>query len=439
MSAVQSQTTLRAELVALECHFTWDLNYSRSKLLLLKDNLEDIGTKEGYLWLGHIYNLQAYIHYKLGSQDDALRCFSMAAEAFRQIRNTVSDEGPWLLVNYGNRAWLHFHLGEQARSQFYLEKVKALLQEYPCPSRGELHPEVYAEKAWTLMKFSPDGKLKAVQYFEKAIKMEPSRVEWNTSHVLNLENAFENLTPEQEVEILEKMKTAKEHDPENMYLAVLYLERIAKTGKVIEDEAREIAKKVLNKPVSSYSGIRPLLRLYRMYLSLDEAIDLADEALERHPNERYLKSSLATCYKWKIVSDKDDLLRQSLIDRAISLHKEVISLYPHSSLPTKIALANLYAESSHHDRTQADQIFEELLESSLEPVELQMLYNNYAKHLNYYLQDRHRSIEYHMMAAAILQPSKSRKNSIRILRQIKDRRRNRMCGDIEVFLAKLQE
>uniref|UniRef100_UPI003AAEEA69 interferon-induced protein with tetratricopeptide repeats 1-like n=1 Tax=Centroberyx gerrardi TaxID=166262 RepID=UPI003AAEEA69 len=447
MSAAQSQTTLRAKLEALQCHFTWELDHSRSKLLLLRDNLEDIGTEEGYLWLGHIYNLQGYIHYQLASQDDtlgstrddALRCLRMATEAFRQIRNTVSDEGPWLLVNYGNLAWLYHHLGEQVESQSYVAKIEALLLTYPSPPQDELHADIYAEKAWTLMKFSPDRKLEAIEYFQRAISVEPDRVEWRTSHVLALESAVENHTPEREAEMMKKLEDAKEHDPENSYLAALYLGRLAKDGKKIEDEARKLAKRVLEKPVSSYSGIRPLLRLYRMYLTIDEAVDLADEALERHPNERYLKSCLATCYKWKIFSDKDSHLRQSVVDRAIGLHKEVISLYPHTSLPTKFALASLYAESTHHDKAQADQIYKELLESRLEPAELQMLYYKYANYLNYHHQDRHNSIIYHMKVAEIPQPSTHRNNSIKILRQIKDRRMNRMCGEIEDFLANLQE
>uniref|UniRef100_A0A667Z559 Interferon-induced protein with tetratricopeptide repeats 15 n=1 Tax=Myripristis murdjan TaxID=586833 RepID=A0A667Z559_9TELE len=445
--AAQSVTSLRAKLETLQCHFTWELDHSRSKLLLLRDNLEDIGSEEGYLWLGHIYNLQAYIHFHLSSEDDtlgsttddALQSFSRAAEAFRQIRNTVSDEGPWLVVNYGDSAWLHYHLGENAKSWSYVAKVEALQLEYPSPSQDELHPEIYAEKAWTLMKFSPDRKMEAVECFRRAIRMEPDRVEWHTSHVLALEGAFENRTPEQEADILGRLRIAKEHDPENLYLAAVYLGKLAKTGGIIEDQARELAKRVLKKPVSSYSGIRPLLRLYRMYLSIDEAIDLADELLERHPNERYLKSCLATCYKWRIFSDKDNPLKQSMMERAISLHKEVISLYPHSSLPTKIALANIYAESSQHDSVQADQIYEELKESNLELAQLQMVYNSYAKYLNHHKQERYRSIDFHMRAAEIPQPSNSRKNSIKILRQIKDRGRNKMCREIEFFLINLQE
>lgn len=318
-------------------------------------------------------------------------------------------------------------------------QVDILLEEYPSPSQDELHPEILAEKAWTLMKFGFHKNLLAADYFQKAIRMQPNMVEWNTSHVLALDSAFQICTPEEEGDIAERMGTALENDPENLYLAALHLEKCAKKGEKIVDEARDLARRVLNKTVSSYSGIKPLLRLYRMYVSMDEAIDLAEEALERHPNNRFMKRCVATCYKWKIFSDKDNLLRQSMIDRAITLLKDVISLYSHSSVEIKIALANTYAQSNHHvDGADADHIYNRLLESHLDPDQLQMLYNCYAKYLNFYRQDRQQSIRYHMKAAEIPEPSNYRENSVAILERIKERNRNLMCGEIKTFLENLQ-
>uniref|UniRef100_A0A8C4HY31 Uncharacterized protein n=1 Tax=Dicentrarchus labrax TaxID=13489 RepID=A0A8C4HY31_DICLA len=320
MSSAQSQT-LESKLKALQCHFTWDLDTSSSKPFRVRDKLEDIGTEEGYSWLGHIYNLRGYIQYKLGFTEDAQSLFNQATEALRQTRG--AEKGPWLVVNYGNLAWLHHHLGEQEESQAYLSKVDALMNKYPSPSQDELHPEIYAEKAWTLMKFSTDQKLLAADYFERAIRMQPDMVEWNTSRVLALVSASYNEGPE--ADILEKLRIAKEQDPENLYLAAKYLEQRGKKGERIEDEARELGRQVLRNPVSSYSGMKVLLWVYRKYLSADEAIDLAEEALKQHPVVRYLKSSVALCYKWKIFFSRDNRPNQNMIERAISLHEEVIS------------------------------------------------------------------------------------------------------------------
>uniref|UniRef100_A0A8C2XEN0 Uncharacterized protein n=1 Tax=Cyclopterus lumpus TaxID=8103 RepID=A0A8C2XEN0_CYCLU len=270
----QFKKSLVAKLEALQCHFTWNLEPNKTKLLRLNDKLVDIGTEEGNSWLGHIYNLQGFIQYKLGSTEDAQNFFNRAAEAFRQMRK--ADDGPWLVVNYGNLAWLHYHLGDQAESEAYLSKVDALMKKYPSPSQDELNAETYAEKAWTLMKFSTDKELVA-DYFQKAIEMQPDMVEWNTSYVIGL---------------VSKMRVAKEQDPENLYLAAYYLEQCAKKREDVKDEARELAGKVLRNPVSSYNGMKAILRVYRNFVSIDEAIDLAEEALEHHPDERYLKRCL---------------------------------------------------------------------------------------------------------------------------------------------------
>lgn len=408
---------------------------STSKLLRLRDNLEDIGTEEGNCWLGHIYNLRGFIQTKLGFTDDAQSLFNKATEAFGQSRGADSDVGPWLVVNYGNLAWLHHHLGDPEESQSYLFKIDTLMDQQPRPSQDELYPEIYAEKAWTLMTVDAQT-LQALDCFQKAISLKPDVVEWKSSYALCLESAFRQNSPGLEADLLEEMRTACEQDPENTNLAVSYLQQRAKRGESVADEAQELARAILRNPVSSYSGIKELLRVYRNEVSVDEAIDLAEEALEAHPDQRYLKRCAALCYKWKIVVPRESRLTWSTIDRAISLHQEVIALYPHSLLRRKIDLANIYA-ITNRNQTNAEQVYQELLERDVEPADKQMIYNCYAKYLNHNQQDRNRSARYHMKAAEILQES-FRRNSISILEKIVERGRSRMCGEIQEFLENLQ-
>ncbi|KAL7397716.1 hypothetical protein ABVT39_026987 [Epinephelus coioides] len=226
----------------------------------------------------------------------------------------------------------------------------------------------------------------AADYFEKAIRMQPGMVEWNTSHVIGLVGAYRHSNKKPGADILEKMRIAKEHDPENLYLAVLYLEQCVENGETTEDEARELARKVLRNPVSSCSGIKPLLWVYRRYVSIDEAIDWAEQALDHHPDERYLKRCVAICYKWKIYGDS--LPKQSMIDRAISLLEAVISLSPHSSLLKKLELANIYVKSNK-DQAKGEQIYNELLnhqplKSDVEPADKQLIHNHYARYLYFH-------------------------------------------------------
>uniref|UniRef100_A0A665W0W9 Uncharacterized protein n=1 Tax=Echeneis naucrates TaxID=173247 RepID=A0A665W0W9_ECHNA len=420
ISAAQSNEKLLDKLKALECHFTWGLKYSWARFSRFRYMLEDIGTEEGNGWLGHIYNLQGYIHHQLGFNDEARSFFSKAAEAFSRIRNAESDEGPWLVVNFGNKAWLHYSLGEHAETRVCLSRVDELMRAYPSPSEEELHPEICAEKAWTLMKFGPEKKLLAADYFQKAIRMQPDMVEWQTSHVLTSVSKFKYSSTGPDDDIMVEMRNAIEQDPENLFLAVLYAEQRGKKGEDVQDEIQELARKVLVNPVSSYSGINILLRAY---------------VLQKHPDERYLKRCAALCYKWKIIFDRNNPPNQNMINRAIELHKEVISLYPDSCLVKEIDLADISAKSPRSLAT-ADQMYQELLRRrNLQPEDKQLLYNRYGKYLNYDQHEYSNSIRYHMKAAEIMIKSFHRDNSISILQRIRDRGRNRMHREIKEFLV----
>ncbi|XP_060890584.1 interferon-induced protein with tetratricopeptide repeats 1-like [Labrus mixtus] len=426
MSAAQSQTTLES----LQCHFTWDLDRSRSIILLLRDKMEDIRTEEGNRWLGHSYNLWGFIQYKLGLNEEAKSLFQKAAEALNKLRD--ADEGPWLVVNYGNLAWLHHHMGDLEESQAYLSKVDTLMEKYPSPSQDDLHPEIYAEKAWTLMFFGEDRNL-VVDYYEKAARMQPDMVDWNTSYVIWLKNAQNFSDTRLDPDLLEKMRQAKERDPKNLHLAVLYLEQRANEGENIRDEVRELAGNVSTLCCSG-SGMWALLNLYIKYISVDDAIYLAEKVLKEHPDVCYLKRCVAFCYRSRIVykSRNDPDPEQSMMDRAIALHEELLSLYPHSSLKKETDLATIYAKS-RHSKAKAEQIFQKLLKNEpAEPEDKQMLYSIYANHLYFNQKDSHRSTQYHMKAAAIPKKSYFRKKSIGILEKNKDR-------EIKEFLRNLQE
>ena len=341
-----------------------------------------------------------------------------------------AEEGPWLVVTYGNQAWLHHHQGEQAESRACLSKIDGLMTEYP--SQDELHPEICAEKAWTLMKFSGEKKLLAADYFQRAIRMQPDVVEWQTSHVLALVNMSKHSETGVEEDIMEKLREAKEQDPENLYLAAVYLLQLAMNGQTDQSGARELATKVLRNPVSSYSGISPLLRFYRTFISINEAVALAEAALMLHPDERYLKSCAALSYKWKIW-EMDRHSSPSLIEKGIRAHEELLSLYPHSLIVKKMDLAIIYAKSENH-QAKSEEIWKQLLVEDLEPAEQQVLFNRYAKHLFFIQRQSEMSNQYHMKAAQIPIKSFHQENSIKTLEKIRHRNQ-----EVDEFLSRLEE
>ncbi|XP_032427105.1 interferon-induced protein with tetratricopeptide repeats 2-like [Xiphophorus hellerii] len=422
---MSSDEMLKSRLNALQSHFTWDLKSSRQNLTYLRIRLEDIGTEEGNFWLGHVYNLLGFIQYQLGSSEDALNLFNRAAETFQRQKN--ADEGPWLMVNFGNLAWLHHHLGEDEKSEDYLSKVDGLMRKYPAPPELERHPEVLAEKAWTLMKFDKEKKLEAAELFQRAIEMQPDTVEWQSSYAIlsaqSLEESIEKLFAGN----LEELRSAKERDPDNLCIAALYLEAKAAS---IKREARELAERILERPINNYCGIDVLLSLYMKHISKDEAVDIAKEALRRHPDSRYVKRAAAKYYTKKILSNcsNPDPRR---IKETISLWEEVVDAYPESSLKERLALADVQAKI---DKEEAEQIYKELLEQrqDLDPAGKQMLYCRYAKYLFFMKNNSCESTEYHMRAAEIQEESKYRHSSITELKKTLTRETSRRNGDADL-------
>ncbi|XP_029527952.2 interferon-induced protein with tetratricopeptide repeats 1-like [Oncorhynchus nerka] len=407
-----AQNSLKIKLQGLECHFTWKLDYSRSKLESLRHTLIDIISSEGVQcsWTGHLYNLLAYLHHALGSTEDALQCLKKAEEAIRL--NSPDDVELSLVVHYGNLAWVHYHQGELTESQTYVEKVGRLLRDNPSPCPGV----VWGERAWTLNKFDVSKRKEALDCFRMALKEDPENKVLRCGYAIAFSKSFENkdITPRLRSEMLEHLRIARELDPEHLTITVMYLQRLADSGQV--EEARKLAEEVIEKPLDSFGGFGLLLSFFRDYVSHDSSIDLARRTLERHPDSRQLKKHLAQCYKWKIFSleEKRNPMRHILIENAVSLYEEVVTLYP-KSLAVKLELSAMYKESGKVDR--ADKIFEDLLLEieGMEPQDLQKFYNRYAQHLFFAKHDASRSIDFHKKAVEIMLPTGLRDSSIRVL------------------------
>ncbi|XP_038816111.1 interferon-induced protein with tetratricopeptide repeats 1-like [Salvelinus namaycush] len=410
-----AQTSLKIRLQGLECHFTWKLDDSRSKLESLRETLIDIISSEGVQcsWTGHLYNLLAYLHHALGSTEDALHCLKKAEEAIRL--NCPDDVELSLVVHYGNLAWVHYHQGELTESQTYVEKVGRLLQDNPLHCPGV----VWGERAWTLNKFDVSKRKAAVYCFRMALKGDPENKVLRCGYAIAFSKSVDrkDITPKLRSEMLEHLQIARELEPDHLTITVMYLQRLAASGQV--EEAHKLAKEVIEKPLDSFGGFGLLLSFFREYVSHDSSIDLARRTLERHPDSRQLKKRLAQCYKWKIFSpeEKRNPMRHILIENAVNLYEEVVAVYP-KSLALKLELSAMYKESGRVDR--ADKIFEDLLldREGMEPQDLQKFYNRYAQHLFYAKQDDSRSIDFHKKAVEIMLPTSQRDSSIRVLLSI---------------------
>ncbi|KAM8889561.1 interferon-induced protein with tetratricopeptide repeats 1-like [Synchiropus picturatus] len=421
-SATESQTNMEARLKSLQCHFTWDELTEETKPGTVKETLENIGIDEGNYWLPHIYNLQGYLHHRLGSDEEALQFLHQATEDFHCRYGP--EEGPWLMVNYGNLAWLLHLTGQQSESERYLSLSENLMG-------GVLHPEVAAEKAWTLMALVSNHLKTVEELFLAAIERKPERVEWKTSLVFALVRAEKHESSLKE-DTWQRLYRARQEDPENLCIAMKLLYHRAKQEEDVADEARNLAQEVLRSPVSSYSGLKQMLRLYSYFLSRDEAVKLAEDALIEHPDEHYLKWCAALCYYWKITDKKGDLVPPSMMDRAICLHQDVIALYPGTCLVKLIHLANIHA---CRDQRRADQMYSDLFAQFPDPAHQQMLCNHYGRLWNK-RRDYGKALYYNKKAAMMEPQGFYRDNSMKYLKRCAARDR-KLASDIEEFLNHL--
>ncbi|XP_016319064.1 interferon-induced protein with tetratricopeptide repeats 1, partial [Sinocyclocheilus anshuiensis] len=228
-------SSLKQHLQKLECHFTWDLGYSKNELKALRSNLKDVN-QERCTWLLHYYNLLSYIQQSLGFNTEALK-YLHKAESVMQEQGT-EEAGVRLQVNKANLAWVYFLMGEMDKSKGYLEEVERLQGMHPAPPGCALHPEVSGEKGWMLVKFNKSKKRQAIDYFKMALKAEPERKEWHKSLAIAMSRAYikSEFTPQLEAEILQQVKTAAEMDPNDLFLQSLY---ILKTFEVLAENNDE--------------------------------------------------------------------------------------------------------------------------------------------------------------------------------------------------------
>uniref|UniRef100_A0A8C6TSD7 Uncharacterized protein n=1 Tax=Neogobius melanostomus TaxID=47308 RepID=A0A8C6TSD7_9GOBI len=471
-------------LEALQCHFTWGLSSNHVTLLQLRDKLLDICPDESNPWRGHIYNLLGFLQTRLGHADEALSHFSAASEALRGPELLVNySDLAWLHYERGehDRSQEYLRRVEELSREYPTERDRPTEGDHPTegdqptegdhptegdrptardrpterdrstetkrdhslerdrptlterdhstdPSEYPLLPEVLAEKAWTLMNFDPQ-KLVAAELFERALEEQPERVEWRSSQAIALMSAHKHRPTGVPPEALLKVQRAHEEDPGNMYLSAEYLSQRVKRGEQVEEEeVAALMPRIIERAHSSYSGLKPALLYYRQTKALDVAIVWAEEALEKHPDSRYVKCCAALCYKWRIRFQKDKPSKRHLVEKGVALLEEMFLLYPYPALVKEIDLADLYGT---YDRAKAGEMYQKLLQRRLEPHETQMLYNRYAKHLQHDLSDIPRCLEYHRKAALIDHDSFFKDNSVKAIESFKKRGRDSIQAEIQ--------
>ncbi|XP_067224137.1 interferon-induced protein with tetratricopeptide repeats 2-like [Chanodichthys erythropterus] len=421
---------LKQCLKKLECHFTWDLEYSTNTLQDLLSNLNDVD-QETCTWLVHYYNLLGYIHQALGSSTEALMNLDKAESVIQQ---GTEEAGVRLQVNKANLAWVYFHLGEMEKSKEYLEEVERLQRMHPAPPGCTLHPEVSGEKGWTLMKFDLSKKRQAIDYFKMALKAQPDRKEWHKGLAMVMNMEFAQFTPEQ---IVEQLKIAHEKDPNSLFLHAHYLLKLSDqenlSSENIEREMQDLLERTLE--TGNLEGLHIILRYYRKEISFDKALQIAETVQDKFPSSVKASKLLANSYKWKVYSMEGSEEKEIFARKAIKLFDEVVRHNPYS-YKVKIALASMHEYA--HNRKRSDEIYQQLLSEikDLSPERQQHIYYNYAYRL-FVCRQYDESVEYHMKVAKIPSDSVDKQKSMKILQKTVEKGRSRRCEEILLILERI--
>ncbi|XP_069044313.1 interferon-induced protein with tetratricopeptide repeats 1-like [Lepisosteus oculatus] len=419
-----NQSGLKAKLEKLECHFTWDLKKDLLDLKDLEDRLEeDIQFCSGKdKWISRVYSLLAYVKYLLAQHDEALRCLEKAEHFTRKNQENAYEKK--LIVTYGDFAWLHYELGEYSTAQGYLEKLQEMENKVSTSTTLVLHPEVFGEKGWSLLKFSREHYETAKECFEIALKEEPLENEWHAGYAIALtrmEGLGRRERREEDSRALVQLRHARQLDQQNAFVAILLALKLADYGHV--DEAKKLTEQTALTSQEDPQVIRYVVKFFREHGELDRAFEILEKALKLSPNSCFLKQQLALCCKWKVhlfVADKkhNKEEKNKFARWAIELYEEIMMLQS-KYLHLHTDLAQMYAELGNIEK--AEEIFQTAFRRihQMNPVEKQALYLCYGNFQVYYRQSALDAIPWYKEAVKLPCTSREREKCIKKLKQIR--------------------
>lgn len=187
------------------------------------------------------------------------------------------------LVTWGNYAWLHYHMGQQAEAQIYLDKVKNTCRKLGNSSSYRMAcPQMDCEEGWALLKCGGKNYERAKVCFEKALEVDPENPEFSTGYaivVYRLEG-FNKAQISAEF-CLNTLKQAVKLNPNDAYIKALLGLKLQDVEQ--EAEGEKYIKEALTNASSKAYVFRYAAKFYRRKGVLDEALRLSKLALEETP------------------------------------------------------------------------------------------------------------------------------------------------------------
>uniref|UniRef100_A0A8C4X4A7 Interferon-induced protein with tetratricopeptide repeats 5 n=1 Tax=Erpetoichthys calabaricus TaxID=27687 RepID=A0A8C4X4A7_ERPCA len=287
--------TLERQLMQLECYFTWGLEKEAVDLEYLVQRLLDsirLPTEKV-----RSFNFLAYAKYMQGCNEDALAYLKQAEDYAKKDHEDEFEK--WVLVTYGNYAWLYYHMGD------------------------------ISKKGWCYFRFARKYYKEAIVYFQKALAQEPDDPEWIKGYAMALyrTESFDIISMEESL-----------LNPEDAHIVVLL-------GLKLIYLEQPVCNSLCSKGVTN-TGCE------------DESIKLLKRALEKMPNSAFMHHQIGLCYRNKIFK-LQPLLRRPIIEMSIQ-HLEKACKLKHFFFNAQLELAKMYALSK--DFQKAEELFQKTCE-----------------------------------------------------------------------------
>ncbi|XP_061081026.1 interferon-induced protein with tetratricopeptide repeats 5-like [Conger conger] len=349
------------ELLQLECHFTWgldvtDLNDLQNRLKS-KIKLSDGEDRN----IGWSYSNLAFTKFNQGLLEEARDYLEKAEEHIRKHHGDNCERQ--LIVTYGNFAWVYYHMGEHAQSQTYLDKLEKI--KIPPESPVVLHPEIYGEKGWAFLDFSPQYYEKAKDCFEKALELEPEEIEWNKGYAVALYRTEFNLTSFEESPASRQLRRVLELDPSNAYIMVLLGLKHADYEEY--QRAEELMETAIDLDPNKPYVIQYVAKFYRKIKKFDVAISLLERALEITPDSALLHYHLGLNYSRKAANNR---LQHHLLSLSIQHIETAIALRP-AFIGAMAELGGIYAKAKNY--MKAEEVFQRALAAATDENEYRQM------------------------------------------------------------------
>ncbi|XP_055487842.1 interferon-induced protein with tetratricopeptide repeats 5-like isoform X2 [Leucoraja erinacea] len=376
------RTLLKEKLDQLQCHFTWSPQKETIDLDDMVYRLQD-SINIAVEYQAASYNQLAFVNCLQGNSEEAIQNLKEAEKILRENHKDAFERNS--IITYGNYAWVHYHMGQLAKAQSYLDKLEMICKPLTDgPLYTAMIPEVYGEKGWSLLRSASQYYEEANKCFEEALEKDPNNTEWimgKATALFRLE-AFsgtqENHERNQSVKYLRRVL---ELDPDDSMAMVLLALKLRECKQ--KEDANKLIEQALQKTPDFPYVLRYAAKFYRKEGVLEKSVQLLKKALEITPHSAFLHDQIAMCYRTKLLELIDNRRSKNPRNPEFQQKTQLFSQCkyhfgmafkhrPRSAIKSQLDFADICVRNGEY--SNAKEIYSELLKlEDIRPENLQVI------------------------------------------------------------------